>query len=240
MKSEMQVLKNIPIVTTNEFYSEGFSILRENGAKVYHFPMISTSIININIDTKSYTCLIFTSKNGVKYFLKNNKKIENKKIIAIGNKTAQELKKYGFKADYICSRNYSNEMSNELKKNNVLLDQKSLLVQGNLSNNSLYDELKKFTSIKKLIVYKTKHNKIKDSKLEDLIDEGPYIIFTSPSCFEAFNNLYETRKSKLISIGKTTTSYIENKGFETTTTAKMQSYEGISQAIIDFFKKKKQ
>ena len=240
MKSEMQVLRNIPIVTTNEFYSEGFSILRENGAKVYHFPMISTSIININIDTKRYTCLIFTSKNGVKYFLKNNKKIENKKIIAIGNKTAQELKKYGFKADYICSRNYSNEMSNELKKNNVLLDQKSLLVQGNLSNNSLYDELKKFTSIKKLIVYKTKHNKIKDSKLEDLIDEGPYIIFTSPSCFEAFNNLYETRKSKLISIGKTTTSYIENKGFETTTTAKMQTYEGISQAIIDFFKKKKQ
>ena len=236
----MQILRNIPIVTTNELYSEGFSILSENGAKVYHFPMISTSIININLDTKSYTCLIFTSKNGVKYFLKNNKKIEDKKIITIGNKTAQELKKYGFKADYICSRNYSNEMSNELKKNNVLLDQKSLLVQGNLSDNSLYDELKKFSSIEKLIVYKTNHNKTKDPKLDDLLNEEPYIIFTSPSCFDAFNNLYETRKSKLISIGKTTTSYIESKGFETTTTAKMQTYEGISQAIIDFFKKKKQ
>ena len=236
----MQILRNIPIVTTNELYSEGFSILSQNGAKVYHFPMISTSIININVDTKSYTCLIFTSKNGVKYFLKNNKKIEDKKIITIGNKTAQELKKYGFKADYICSRNYSNEMSNELKKNNVLLDQKSLLVQGNLSDNSLYDELKKFSSIEKLIVYKTNHNKTKDPKLDDLLNEEPYIIFTSPSCFDSFNNLYETRKSKLISIGKTTTSYIESKGFETTTTAKMQTYEGISQAIIDFFKKNKQ
>ena len=232
----MQVLKNIPIVTTNEFYSEGFSILSENGAKVYHFPMISTSIININVDTKSYTCLIFTSKNGVKYFLKNNK-IENKKIITIGNKTAQELKKYGFEADYICSRNYSNEMSNELKTNNVLLDQKSLLVQGNLSDNSLYNELKKFSIIEKLIVYKTNLNKIKDPKLDDLLNEEPYIIFTSPSCFEALNNLYEKRKSKLISIGNTTSSYIESKGFETTTTAKMQTYEGISQAIIDFFKK---
>ena len=240
MKSEMQVLRNIPIITTNEFYSEGFSILSENGAKVYHFPMISTSIINTNIDTKSYTCLIFTSKNGVKYFLKNNNKIENKKIITIGKKTAQELKKYGFEADYICSRNYSNEMSNELKTNNVLLDHKSLLVQGNLSDNSLYNELKKFTGIKKLIVYKTNYNKTKDSKLEGLLIDEPYIIFTSPSCFEAFNNLYETRKVKLISIGKTTTSYIESKGFETTTTAKMQTYEGISQAIIDFFKKKKQ
>ena len=237
MKLEMQILKNIPIVTTNEFYSEGFSRLSENGAKVYHFPMISTSSININIDTKSYTCLIFTSKNGIKYFLKNNKKIESKKIITIGNKTAQELKKYGFKADYICSRNYSNEMSDELKTNNVLLDQKSLLVQGNLSDNSLYNELKKFSSIEKLIIYKTNYNKTKDSKLDDLLDEEPYIIFTSPSCFDAFNNLYETRKSKIISIGKTTTSYIESKGFETTTTAKMQTYEGISLAIIDFFKK---
>ena len=236
----MQVLRNIPIVTTNEFYSEGFSKLSENGAKVYHFPMINTSIRNINVDTKNYTCLIFTSKNGVKYFLKNNKKIDNKKIITIGNKTAQELKKYGFKADYICSRNYSNEMSNELKTNDVLSDQKSLLIQGNLSDNSLYDELKKFTSIKKLIVYKTNHNKIKDSKLEDLLNKEPYVIFTSPSCFEAFDNLYETRKCKLISIGKTTTSYINSKGFDTTTTAKMQTYEGISQAIIDFFKKKKQ
>ena len=237
MKLEMQILKNIPIVTTNEFYSKGFSRLSENGAKVYHFPMISTSSININIDTKSYTCLIFTSKNGIKYFLKNNKKIESKKIITIGNKTAQELKKYGFKADYICSRNYSNEMSDELKTNNVLLDQKSLLVQGNLSDNSLYNELKKFSSIEKLIIYKTNYNKTKDSKLNDLLDEEPYIIFTSPSCFDAFNNLYETRKSKIISIGKTTTSYIESKGFETTTTAKMQTYEGISLAIIDFFKK---
>jgi uroporphyrinogen-III synthase len=97
--------------------------------------------------------------------------------------------------------------------------------------------LKKFSSLEKLIVYKTNLNKIKDPKLDDLLNEEPYIIFTSPSCFDAFNNLYETRKSKLISIGKTTTSYIESKGFETTTTAKMQTYEGISQAIIDFFKK---
>ena len=37
--------------------------------------------------------------------------------------------------------------------------------------------------------------------------------------------------------GKTTTLYIESKGFKTTTTAKMQTYEGISQSIIDFFKK---
>jgi uroporphyrinogen-III synthase len=130
-------------------------------------------------------------------------------------------------------------MSNELKKNNVLLNQNSLLVQGNLSNNTLFNELKKFSKIEKLIVYKTNYNTKKDSKLDNLLNEEPYVIFTSPSCFEAFNNLYETRKTKLISIGKNTTSYIERKGFKTTTTAKMQTYEGISESIIDFFKKNK-
>tara|TARA_B100000242_G_scaffold231881_1_gene171875 strand:- start:2856 stop:3578 length:723 start_codon:yes stop_codon:yes gene_type:complete len=240
MKLVMQTLNNIPIITTNEFYSEGFSKLTENGAKVYHFPMINTTNLNSYVDISNYTCLIFTSKNGVKYFLKNNNKIKDKKIITIGYKTAEELKNYGFKADYICSRNYSNEMSNELEKNNVLLNQNSLLVQGNLSNNSLFNELKKFAKIEKLIVYKTNYNTKKDSKLDNLLNEEPYVIFTSPSCFEAFNNLYETRKTRLISIGKTTTSYIERKGFKTTTTAKMQTYEGISESIIDFIKKNKQ
>ena len=42
----MQTLNNIPIITTNEFYSEGFSKLTENGAKVYHFPMINTTNLN--------------------------------------------------------------------------------------------------------------------------------------------------------------------------------------------------
>ena len=86
----------------------------------------------------------------------------------------------------------------------------------------------------------TNYNTKKDSKLDNLLNEEPYVIFTSPSCFEAFNNLYETRKTRLISIGKTTTSYIERKGFKTTTTAKMQTYEGISESILDFIKKNKQ
>ncbi len=235
----MKILKNCSVVTTNELHSEGFSKLHESGADVYHFPMIKTESLNIKVNLKNYSCLIFTSKNGVKFFFQNNNLKEHKKIITIGKKTADELKNYDIEANYICSRNYSNEMAHELEKNKILKGEKSLLIQGDLANNSLFKSLSEFSNIKRLNIYKTIFVKKSESKLKELLEINPYIIFTSPSCFESFNNLYQTSKAKLISIGKTTTSYIESKGFKTTTTAKMQTYEGISQAIIDFFKKER-
>lgn len=233
----MKILENLSIITTNEFNSKGFSKLSENGANVYHFPMIKTESLERKVNTKDYSCLIFTSKNGVRYFFQNNNIDSNIKAITIGYKTAEELKKYGIKADYICSRNYSNEMAIELKKNNVLKNEKSLLLQGELANNKLLKSLSKFTHVERLNIYKTIFIKKIETKLKELLEVNPFIIFTSASCFESFNNLYDSSKAKLISIGKTTTLYIESKGFKTTTTAKMQTYEGISQSIIDFFKK---
>ena len=112
-----------------------------------------------------------------------------------------------------------------------------MLLQGELANNKLLKSLSKFTHVERLNIYKTIFIKKIETKLKELLEVNPFIIFTSASCFESFNNLYDSSKAKLISIGKTTTLYIESKGFKTTTTAKMQTYEGISQSIIDFFKK---
>ena len=68
----MKILENLSIITTNEFNSKGFSKLSENGANVYHFPMIKTESLERKVNTKDYSCLIFTSKNGVRYFFQNN------------------------------------------------------------------------------------------------------------------------------------------------------------------------
>ena len=84
----MKILENLSIITTNEFNSKGFSKLSENGAKVYHFPMIKTESLEKKVNTKDYSCLIFTSKNGVRYFFQNNNIDSNIKAITIGYKTA--------------------------------------------------------------------------------------------------------------------------------------------------------
>ena len=42
----------------------------------------------------------------------------------------------------------------------------------------------------------------------------------------------------IISIGNTTTDHIKDRGYEPLMTAKMQSYEGISNSIIDYLNEK--
>ena len=72
-----------------------------------------------------------------------------------------------------------------------------------------------------------------NKNLESLLNkEETYTVFTSPSGFLSFANLYDVNKTSIISIGETTSSYIIEKGYSPLFTSKMQSFEGISESII--------
>ena len=94
-----------------------FSFLRKNMVNCQLKP---NKIINLDL----IDCIIFVSKNGVRYFFENEntKKydLSNKYFVCIGKKTANKLIKMGYKPGYICGKNYSMEMSKELKINKVL------------------------------------------------------------------------------------------------------------------------
>ena len=77
-----------------------------------------------------------------------------------------------------------------------------------------------------------------DKSLKSLLENPQtYSVFTSQSGFEAFSKLYDPKKTNIISIGNTTSDYIKNCGYLPLITSKMQSYEGISESIISYFKK---
>ena len=235
MKSD----NNINIILTNENFEKGFSKLNKRGIKVFHFPMIKTSFINQEINLNNVDSIIFTSKNGIKYFFKNklimNNNLDDKFFICIGKKTAQKLKESGFEAGFVCKRNYSKFMAEEIKQNEVLSNKKCLLVQGSLSDNSLFDSLSSFSNTQKKVFYKTELIKNKYTELEKIIQNNePYVIFTSPSSFDSFINVYDPKKVKIVSIGNTTSSHINQKGFNTALTSAMQSFEGISESLITF------
>ena len=59
------------IIITGEEFDYSFDKLKAMEVNIFHYPMIFTSGIDINIDPNIYNYIIFTSKNGVKYFLKN-------------------------------------------------------------------------------------------------------------------------------------------------------------------------
>tara|TARA_E500000081_G_scaffold82213_1_gene83592 strand:+ start:1428 stop:2171 length:744 start_codon:yes stop_codon:yes gene_type:complete len=241
MKSD----NKINIILTNESFEKGFSKLNKDGIKLSHFPMIKTKPVEQEINLFDIDCVIFTSKNGVKYFFKNKQiidsKLDDKFFICIGKKTAQKLKEMGFDTSYVCKRNYSKFMAEEIKQNEVLRNKKCLLVQGSLSDNSLLNSLSSFSNTQKRVFYKTELIKNKYSELEKIIQNNdPYIIFTSPSSFDSFSNLYDPKKVKIVSIGNTTSSHISEKGFDTALTSGMQSFEGISESLIAFLKENKE
>ena len=83
------------IILTNELVSSDFKQLYQSEYKIFHFPMISTEILlNESFEIEKFEFIVFTSKNGVKFFLKSFKdinKLLNKKIISIGTKTSEIL-----------------------------------------------------------------------------------------------------------------------------------------------------
>ena len=102
------------ILVTRE-HMEGFELLEELGAEIIEFPTIEIvppetyDELDLSIDKiDTYNWIIFTSRNGVKYFFKRyfekNKDIRDLKginICAIGIRTAQEIQKYGIKVDLV-------------------------------------------------------------------------------------------------------------------------------------------
>ncbi len=96
-------------------HSGGFEPLEELGAEIIEFPTIEIvppedwSGIDASIERiESYSWIIFTSSNGVRYFLgryfekgRDIRDLRGLRICAIGAKTAAEIKNYGMKVDLI-------------------------------------------------------------------------------------------------------------------------------------------
>ena len=102
------------ILVTRE-HAEDFERLEELGAEILEFPTIeivppaSYDDLDASIDkVNTYDWLIFTSKNGVKYFFtrffekeRDIRDLSGIKLCAIGTKTEKEIKKYGLKVDLV-------------------------------------------------------------------------------------------------------------------------------------------
>lgn len=225
------------IILTNEGDISGFDDLTENDIITYHFPLIEISPLDFTVNNiDNYDYIIFTSKNGIKKFFNRVKVSPLTKFICIGNKTSQTLNEYGYESAYISKRNYSIIMADELKRNKLINGKKVLLVQGKVAKDDLKNKLQDFCKIDRINVYDTKFKNEVNLELLKLIEtKETYTVFTSPLAFESFIQFYNPKDTKIISIGKTTTEYVNSKGFDCMLTSKMQSYEGVSETIIRYF-----
>lgn len=203
--------------------------LEKKGASVLQFPLIE--IVPAQMDAfgnntlknlHGFEQVIFTSKNGVKYFfdllaenagtVKLNPHVH---FSVIGKRTALELKKNGFHQCFISNGNTSNEFLNELLLQNIE-NQNILLVTGVLAGNTLQNGLEKITRFTRLNVYNTCPVNEYSKELALHVIGGKYnlLVFASPSAVDVFFTIMQqftlTGRYKIACIGKTTAAQIRH------------------------------
>jgi hydroxymethylbilane synthase len=230
-------------------------LLMAQGATLLSLPMIEIrqaklkddEILKIN-QLKNYDWLFFTSRNGVAHFFKqlidqtgSSELPSSLRVAVVGTKTASELEYYGYKPAFAGTEHGSAELAAEFIRILRPENQKILLSLGNLADDTLKLSLGVVNHVDRIDVYETCQPKSVDPMVIKQISDGAYdlILFTSPSTFNHFASFVDINllgKLKIGSIGTTTSRAIQEAGYEPLMTAKMSNTEGLTEAILQFYK----
>ncbi|NJO87688.1 MAG: uroporphyrinogen-III synthase [Chloroflexia bacterium] len=230
--------------------------LFNNQVELLNMPLIEIVPMQASVDllneiktVTSHNWLIFTSMRGIQCFFslfdKTHLKrtdLQKLRIACIGNSTNEELKKYGFTADYINQGNTSKEFSKHLIEEVLSPEDKVFLPLAEKANDYLPTQLEGYCKAKRVNVYQTNRIKKIDNGLLQRIKGQLYdlIIFTSPSAIENFINLTDfnpaTDELRIASIGATTSEAIEKFGFSSTLTASKSDLKTLSKEILEYLK----
>lgn len=184
--------------------------------------------------------LLFTSKNGVKGFLKEMTEssmdvriLARCKIAAIGKKTAEELKKYGLYADLIPEEFDSDKLVKELVKCLRPSERVWYLKAGN-ADSHLGKALEGICRFQEVVVYENQRVAPDMERLRPL-EEYDGILFTCASSAERFLDAAGKQWGKwkrIYSIGPKTTAYLKARGLKTVTEAGQCTYEGMADLLF--------
>jgi len=255
----MSELKNKIIISTqpNESFTELNNKLLNSGAFLFHYPMIEVEQASITENEKEilkkldFDWLVFTSKNGVKYFfnilkdLNITHKTNLPKIAVIGKKTAIAVENFSYKATFISESNLSETFANELKNKVISKNQKVIVLLGNLANNNIENSLKDYASVVRVNCYNTIPTKNDYPDLIQKISSNKYdlILFSSSSCFInlaelLIRNNVNLKNLKAASIGKATTETINKYNIAPILTATESNINGLINEVKNYYKLK--
>ncbi len=122
--------------------------------------------------------IFFSSKHAVKYFFDQKPKIENVKIGCVGTGTSQELRQFGFRADFIGQSTDTKLVGKQFASR--VGSAKVLFPVARESMQSIQWQFPKRENVINLAVYATLKHSI------EISPETNIIVFTSPSNVEAF------------------------------------------------------
>lgn len=189
-------------ITRNVSQSDLFyRMLSEKGYTVNGYALIDIKMIPVK-EVPETDWIFFSSKHAVKYFLRQHKPKQNTKYAAVGKGTAEELRKFGYKPDFI---GYSTDTRLTGKQFAATVkNEKVLFPQAKGSLRTIQKQFSDQSQVANVIVYES------IDRGEERVPDSEVIFFTSPSNVEAFFKKNSVRPDqKVIAMGHATTSSLE-------------------------------
>lgn len=251
--------KTIMVTREKGASSEFAETLGSCGAKTIEFPTIEIKPVRGTKEQKlsvqnlgDYDFLVFTSVNGVTNYFevlashkKDSRELKGKKIIAIGEKTAEQLLRYNLSADYMPEVYTAEGIISLAEKLN--LDGKKILIPRALVARELLPATLRTmgAEVEVLCVYETLVPDYKKEEL-DMIKEKfsnakiDLVTFTSSSTAANFFSLLGEEpelfsKTGFACIGPVTAATLLGYGFTPTVTADTHTTRGLKENILDLY-----
>ena len=213
--------------------------LESKGVELLSLPLIKTVPVDFNpliVRAFSPDYVVFSSKNGVKWFFKKVPADWVKgSVVAVGSSTAKKLRELGFSP--LVPSEFSGEGLVELFKNQDLRGVRFLIVRPRVARKVFSEFLReKGAVVEELIVYETVQDTSNSGKILKFFEAGvDFAAFTSPSNFKSFLSQIPTKVLdgiNLIPIGTTTKKAIESAGFRCYTLPEEFSLKGIVETLL--------
>lgn len=263
------------ILVTRE-HVDGFETLEELGAEIIEFPTIEIippenyDQLDNSIDRiETYDWLIFTSRNGVKYFFnrlfekeRDIRDLKGLKICAIGIKTAEEVNKYGIRVDLIPEEFRAEGLIEAFIKVSSkqcavcgkegsdfpLKDLRFLLPRAEKAREIFPEKIRELGGeIDVPVAYRTIKPESRGKRLRRFLKEGRISIatFTSAATFNNFREIMGADAEELLKgvaiavIGPITAKAVEKAGLNVDIMPKEATIEAMAEEIIQWIKGKK-
>jgi uroporphyrinogen III methyltransferase/synthase len=248
--------KRILITRPQRQVEEFSALLQSYGAQVIAFPAIEIAPpedfrpLDKTIEKiESYDWVIFTSVNGVIFFIERLKKkgmditaLGKKKICAIGPRTQKELEKMGLTVSFT-PREYRAEGIVEGLNAQGIMGQKTLLPRAREARRILPEALREAgAQVDEVEAYQTVKPAQGKKSIEAILEKGvDVVVFTSSSTVRNFMALLTDKAAlngvTVAVIGPITAETARSYGLEPTIMPAQYTIPSLVQAIVEYFQR---
>lgn len=248
--------RRIVITRPREQAADWSERFRELGAEVLELPLIqvaagtdAATMDDVMAEFGSYDWLVFTSANGVRFFLEEFRRRHDDiralgliRIAVVGEATAAAVRDYWLRVDLSPGKPTAEALAAEMEATGSLDSAKVLVVTGSLNRDTLTRRLSEARAIVDQVqVYRTEETDLKAHPIaRDFRERGADIIlFASPSAAQSFLDqaaalrLERGAKKPLAgSIGPTTTAAMKQLHLPVDFEAEEPTVQGMVAAVV--------